>query len=508
MNVYVSVDGDNIGAMVGKARLNDDVEAVRRISTSIDLGNNIWKSFALRTGGNVIEMGGDEVALEIPADHVAELPDVRRQYAEKIGATVSVGVGMRLSESAKALLVSKLTGKDKITFYSEECEDIIEKAKKSQETVEHKEVSEYLLNKAASAMNPGAGAGFAGATRPSAPTIDAPVATQGDTSEIDSLQAVLGDENAPAPAEATHAAKDFERQLHDEAWKGEEDDMSQDQEKGQRLDQIKAQVVQALQTLKVQGALMEQVKQVAPQAYQAMMGLTQAVVGMARELAPVTESMTKGEGSDKAQKTVDHIRAVLSDDLLKPEYKGSAHCMKGHCYVASEAAYHLLGGKEAGWTPHVIQHEGGPHWFLKHAGGRILDPTADQFNTPVPYAKGQGKGFLTKEPSARTRQVIERMLGEGTVKPKQVADVLGPSEGMEKGGLPMPGASAHHRVILPPGSQISGARSGAVGTVAGANKIKVQHSDGQTSVKQVEAGMIRGQDPSGHPVSSRSPNSK
>jgi hypothetical protein len=31
---------------------------------------------------------------------------------------------------------------------------------------------------------------------------------------------------------------------------------------------------------------MEQVKQVAPQAYQAMIGLTQSVVAMARELAP------------------------------------------------------------------------------------------------------------------------------------------------------------------------------------------------------------------------------
>jgi hypothetical protein len=511
MRVYVSFDGDGIGQKVGRARLADDVEAVRKISQAIDLGNEIWRSWALSTGGAVIELGGDEGALEIPADRISELPAIRDQYAGKVGATVSVGVGMKLGESSKALLAAKLKGKDQIVFFSDECDDLIEQVQKNPQSEAAKIADEYL-NKAAPAMNPGA---FEGAHRPSAATVDKPVQTQGDTSEMDALNGVLGDENAPAPAEQTHAASDFEKQLHDEAWKGEEEDMAQDGQKQQRLEQVKAQLVQALQTLKVQAPIMEQVKQVAPQAYQAMVGLTQSVVAMARELAPAGEQMRKAEGKDKAQKTVDNIRAVLSDDLLKPEYKGSGHCMKGHCYVASEALYHLLGGKEAGWTPHTIQHEGGPHWYLKHNGGRVLDPTSDQFNTPIPYDKGQGKGFLTAMPSDRARQVIEQMLGEGTVKPNQAAEINGSKEELDKGGLPMPGASAHHHVVLPVGSTIGTTPAGAAGTALASTKIKTQHSDGTSGWHQATAGQIMAQDRdgvgggvAGHAVSSREPNAK
>lgn len=106
--------------------------------------------------------------------------------------------------------------------------------------------------------------------------------------------------------------------------------------------------------------------------------------------------------------TVKKVRSVLTDDLRKVPYKGACNPMTGHCYVASEALYHALGGKEAGWTPHNITHEGSPHWFLKHKDGAIIDPTADQFKTPVPYAKAKGKGFLTKQPSKRAKEVLRR----------------------------------------------------------------------------------------------------
>ena len=103
------------------------------------------------------------------------------------------------------------------------------------------------------------------------------------------------------------------------------------------------------------------------------------------------------------------VRSCLSDDLRKPAYRGNPNEVAGHCYVASEVIYHELGGKAAGWTPQTIQHEGGPHWYLKNQDGTIIDPTADQFETPVPYSDGRGCGFLTRQPSARSKKVIERL---------------------------------------------------------------------------------------------------
>lgn len=102
---------------------------------------------------------------------------------------------------------------------------------------------------------------------------------------------------------------------------------------------------------------------------------------------------------------VARIRAALTPDLLAPAYRDNP---RAHCYVASEALYHLLGGKAAGITPMRIRHEGSSHWYLRTPEGYV-DPTADQFETPVPYDQGVGCGFLTRAPSLRARIVLERV---------------------------------------------------------------------------------------------------
>jgi hypothetical protein len=107
------------------------------------------------------------------------------------------------------------------------------------------------------------------------------------------------------------------------------------------------------------------------------------------------------------------VRRALSPELLHEPYRsrvqaGGCDPMTGHCYVASEALFHLLGGKRAGWTPMFVRHEGEPHWFLRGPKGQMVDITSSQFRTPVPYETAKAKGFLTLEPSARARAVIER----------------------------------------------------------------------------------------------------
>ena len=112
-----------------------------------------------------------------------------------------------------------------------------------------------------------------------------------------------------------------------------------------------------------------------------------------------------------ADEVMASIRAVLSDDLLKPQFRRlpNRKPSAGHCYAASEALYHLLGGKSAGLTPVRLRHEGLPHWYLRTAAGVNLDPTADQFATPPPHAEGTGGGFLTRHPSKRAAEIIRRV---------------------------------------------------------------------------------------------------
>jgi hypothetical protein len=85
----------------------------------------------------------------------------------------------------------------------------------------------------------------------------------------------------------------------------------------------------------------------------------------------------------------------------------------GHCYHAAEALWHLLGGREAGWTRTCIAGEDGiTHWWLRHETGAIADPTADQYqDEPLPYERGLGKGcgFLTREPSKPARAILSKL---------------------------------------------------------------------------------------------------
>lgn len=91
----------------------------------------------------------------------------------------------------------------------------------------------------------------------------------------------------------------------------------------------------------------------------------------------------------------------------------------GHCYLATEVAYHLLGGKEEGWKPYQLNQDGESHWFLKHDSGFLLDITSGQFGgAPINYGGARGKGFLTKAPSKRAKLLmlkIKTYLGKNNI---------------------------------------------------------------------------------------------
>lgn len=94
--------------------------------------------------------------------------------------------------------------------------------------------------------------------------------------------------------------------------------------------------------------------------------------------------------------------------------------ISGNCYVASEALYHILGGKEAGWKPMRMRVDHPlfkTHWFLKHESGMIVDPSRYQFHGMLPdYSKAVGSGFLTKKPSKRALKLMWQMTWQNVKK--------------------------------------------------------------------------------------------
>lgn len=114
--------------------------------------------------------------------------------------------------------------------------------------------------------------------------------------------------------------------------------------------------------------------------------------------------------------TAERIREYLADhpELLKKEYRGveGKHPLYGHCYVATEAYFYARGGEDSGLEPRTVQHEGTTHWWLETEDGQIIDLTAEQFDTPVPYGAGtSGTGFYATYdgPSDRAEQVLDAL---------------------------------------------------------------------------------------------------
>ena len=107
---------------------------------------------------------------------------------------------------------------------------------------------------------------------------------------------------------------------------------------------------------------------------------------------------------------VKKIQDNLSQDLLKPQFKGHPNKLWGHCYVASEALYHLLGADASYYRPMRIKVNSVNHWFLKNKKtNEILDVTAEQFDFKLDYSKAKNAAFLTKKPSKRCKILIERI---------------------------------------------------------------------------------------------------
>ncbi|VVB51665.1 Uncharacterised protein [uncultured archaeon] len=105
----------------------------------------------------------------------------------------------------------------------------------------------------------------------------------------------------------------------------------------------------------------------------------------------------------------------LTLDLAPPKWQRLArkHNVKtlgfGTCYPAAEVLYYLW-GKANGFKPCYKKDGTLQHWFLRHPDGRVLDPSANQFEGRLPdYAGGRCCGFLTKGLSKRAAVLLGRM---------------------------------------------------------------------------------------------------
>ena len=278
--VYISGDGDHIGRQIGRASLADDPEEIRRLSQAIDAGNEVWKAWVLSCGGDAISVGGDEFRLRVGADHLKDLPELRTRYADAVGASVSIGIGTRMSEADKALLAAKLGGGDRIQLYGPEVEEVLAQNQPPSESEKIRD--EYLTKAQEPALNPPSGGG--GITGPSLAPAEAPASPVAEGSEH-SENEVLQDEiqNAPKGPEVHDVlgqVASAQAQQDDADAKSGGDAENQ----GEAGKDLKSQVLQILKVIKAKAPELEQLQQQDPELYQGLTDLIRSMIAMARQV--------------------------------------------------------------------------------------------------------------------------------------------------------------------------------------------------------------------------------
>lgn len=120
----------------------------------------------------------------------------------------------------------------------------------------------------------------------------------------------------------------------------------------------------------------------------------------------VNENMT-----DLEMSVFNQVRSLLVPELIPNKFKDNTidSPMYGHCYHATLAMYHLLGGKEAGYKIKCgIDNDETKHYWLE-IDNRIIDPTFEQYadlNREPPYKNYSRCDY---RPSKASKSLIEKL---------------------------------------------------------------------------------------------------
>lgn len=155
MAIYVAIDGDDIGKMVGHAALSNDEELLSKISAAINEAREDFQHLAEIHGGEVISSGGDEIVVKFDGEDEEKLLQDVHEMIQKVadhsneyyGFTITAGLGNSLDHASKALMAGKLNGKNQVVDYTEGVDHFIEGIKSGKIPPQHRELDEEEFQK-------------------------------------------------------------------------------------------------------------------------------------------------------------------------------------------------------------------------------------------------------------------------------------------------------------------------------------------------------------------------
>ena len=458
ISVIVAFAADHLDREADKATAEDRVDDLSKLSQRVHSGDDLFKLWAEAKGGRAIAIGNGDGRLEVGADHLEEISQLKEQYNQEVGSTCSVGVGKKLSEAEKALTYAQRTGGNSIELYTKELEQELASL---QEPEGEEKLFNSFFDKAEEAHKPpslnrstvkNAGGGMTGASQPltAGPDVpDEPAPQEDEGDENQALQGVLNSQPA-----ATDVAGQFGQLAEQSEQKEGEEKQAQADEAQDGEDQksLRGAVVEVLKQFKEQAPLWEQLKQAQPEAYKTLTGVIQAMIALSRK-AFMEEDGEEGQQEEQP---------VQKSELpLAPAMHNTVEGFLGQMKAMPKE---------------------GP------ARGKFI--TSHMNHGPFLQA-------LQAHPQGK--QVYSML--SGFLNSKANAGVGVGAKVMVKAALEA-GKTGRHSVVLPVNSQLDASASADRSRVG---RIKIlDRNTGKTKWRQVRSGIIM--DDTGNPTSSRNPN--
>lgn len=301
--VYIAMDADDAGRLIGQAILRDDIKTLEQTSHSINAGQNLILDWVEGMGGRVITAGGDEALVEVSLESVDSLEELRGQYHQIVGATITAGVGLSPSEAGKALLYGKVNGKDQVAVFDEHMEEELHRVNENPQTEEEQKQKDHYLSGLYDGSDENElmpeehsfhgdnyeqhGEEFQNPHEDFQPVDHDTDSYDGEEPEMDFMDEEFGtaEEDANlAPEDAAMVAEEAAQEEHSD----KDGDMQQamKDELSQPESVLKQKLGELLEAYQTEKTELEELQQTNPELYQEVVGLLQQMIRVAKMMSP------------------------------------------------------------------------------------------------------------------------------------------------------------------------------------------------------------------------------
>ncbi len=114
--MYISIDGDEIGKIIERYILNEDLKSLRKFSNNITNSIRLFEEFIKNVNGKIFLVGGDNIFASVSKDRMQELLDFVNKVNTTSNVKFSVGYSTDILSTYLALKYAKSLKRGALVF--------------------------------------------------------------------------------------------------------------------------------------------------------------------------------------------------------------------------------------------------------------------------------------------------------------------------------------------------------------------------------------------------------